>query len=444
MSDNFPSFTPSRRDFLKVTGLSAAALAGIPALAACGSDNENAGVAYISQDTTDPEIAAYDKWNAAFTKANDGLEATGQHLGAGTDFLTKLEAGLAAGNPPDLVTRWFSDEARTYWNRDSIAPATELLEQIAPLENWDETAISAFTVDGTLIGIPLDVSVFPFFWRKDLLEAANLQVPETWDDLLTAAEKLTVDGMHGTVVPHARSTQISYIFWIMLWSNGGCVVDPALNVALDTPEVVETLNFLKELAQFSPPGSAQFDWGDNIGSFVSGKSASVLYQGRVLANIEDQNPDLRDAITVGMVPYGKQPATLGLWSGSSIPAAAENPEGAEAYIKMMHSPEHYASWLNVAPGHNWAADVTMMDNDTVQADPIVNHYSDIIDEIRAMSEFARSFAQESSDHEVNYNAASFLNSNVLADMVQRVLINDEDASSVARWGAEQATAIMER
>ena len=438
----------TRRDFLKASALAALGLAGSSVLSSCNSGGPSGNLTYLSGDTSDAEQEVYQSWISSFKEANSGVEITGEHLSYGTDFLTKLDALVAAGTPPDFVPRWFSDEALSFWDKGELKPVNNLMEKLG-MDGWDESSLRKFRIGDDYIGVPYTVSAFPFFWRKDLIDKHGLQIPETWNDLIAAAQALTEDtdgngevDIYGTVVPYGRNSQTSYLFWMMIWTNGGYVVDQDLNVSLNSPQVVETLDFLKELAQYSPPGSAEYSWGENVGAFVSGLSASVLYQGRVFTNIANENPDLADKITVGPIPYGKEPATLGLWAGSSIFSGSDNVESAEAFIEHIHKPAEYVKWLAILPGHYWASRLTMLDQPEFAELPLVQKYQNEIKRIASYTDGARSFSQESPDHKINPYSTAILGSNVLADMVQMVLIQGDSAQKAAEWGATQVKDLM--
>lgn len=53
------------------------------------------------------------------------------------------------------------------------------------------------TMDGATYGVPYYSHAQVMWYRTDLLEANNLEVPKTWDEFYDAAVALTKDGVYG-------------------------------------------------------------------------------------------------------------------------------------------------------------------------------------------------------------------------------------------------------
>ena len=47
------------------------------------------------------------------------------------------------------------------------------------------------------------------WYRKDLLDAAGLEVPKTWDEFAAAAKALTKDGVYGCSFPCGASDMMA-------------------------------------------------------------------------------------------------------------------------------------------------------------------------------------------------------------------------------------------
>ncbi|CAE8598914.1 unnamed protein product, partial [Polarella glacialis] len=58
------------------------------------------------------------------------------------------------------------------------------------LEQFDQRAIKAFTIDGKLLAIPSFLDSTLLYYRRDLLQKYNLSVPRTWDELEIAALRI--------------------------------------------------------------------------------------------------------------------------------------------------------------------------------------------------------------------------------------------------------------
>ena len=44
------------------------------------------------------------------------------------------------------------------------------------------------------------------------------------------------------------------------------------------------------MRELCPPGATNYSWGESLTAFVSGATATGIYTGRVLINVNTQNP----------------------------------------------------------------------------------------------------------------------------------------------------------
>ena len=83
---------------------------------------------------------------------------------------------------------------------------------------------------------------------------------------------------------------------------GGQVLSPELEVAIESPEAVNALEFYRSIREFCPPGATGYSWGESLSAFVSGAAATGLYAGRVLVNVNNRNPRLKEYVTCVQFP----------------------------------------------------------------------------------------------------------------------------------------------
>src|SRR5690606_4634276 len=80
---------------------------------------------------------------------------------------------------------WVEDETRTApdWDFEDFYPA--LIESL----RWDTTEYGG-AGEGGLWALPVNEEGYALFYRKDILEANGIEVPQTIDELIAAAAKL--------------------------------------------------------------------------------------------------------------------------------------------------------------------------------------------------------------------------------------------------------------
>ena len=80
------------------------------------------------------------------------------------------------------------------------------------------------------------------YYNKDMFDAAGLEYPQadwTWDDLLTAAQALTKDGVYGFYAPVTYNE-----LYKVVAQNGGALFDEDGNPTIDSAENVEALQWM--------------------------------------------------------------------------------------------------------------------------------------------------------------------------------------------------------
>ena len=182
--------------------------------------------------------------SAAEDEALTGLlDQFNEETGASAEFSPSpnydpdLQAALAGGQPPDV---FYVDSFRLpdLVEAGALAPPPE-----GAISDPDDIAPSlreAFTYDGTFYCPPKDFSTLALQYDPAALEAANVEVPTTWDELRTAAEALTTEDQAAIV------NQVQYPRWAQfLFQNGADLTnEDVTEMTLDTPEAREALEFI--------------------------------------------------------------------------------------------------------------------------------------------------------------------------------------------------------
>lgn len=198
----------------------------------------------------------------------------------------KLLTQMVARKAPDVLTGW--DYIPWTWASKNqlldLQPyvkkylTEEQISQFYPvIWNW-------FVYKGKRIAVPKYTSPMVLFYNVDAFDEAGVSYPSkdwTWDDLLTAAKKLTKKE-NGRIVRFGfQESTALYRLVMWIWQNGGNI-HPEGNrseCTLDEPEAIEAMKFIKDLTwkyNVSPkPGQAMRTATDEAmeASFMAGKVA---------------------------------------------------------------------------------------------------------------------------------------------------------------------------
>ena len=433
----------TRRTLLK--GLAASsALAGVGGRAARAQDETI--IRWWSPQSAPAQLAAYEYQIAEFEKLHPGVRVVFEKT-SDEGYAPQLAAAFASGEVPNVVTHLPSFAVSNYWRNGLLEPFNDVIEMIGP-EKFYPGANKIYEVDpGQFAGVGIGNSAANMLWvRRDLMEQAGIDtIPETWDELRAACAAMQGGGIYGAPLPYARNSMTTLTIIGFIHLAGGSVFSPDLDVALDSDATVDALEFYRSMREFCPPGATNYSWGESLTAFVSGATATGIYTGRVLINVTTQNPPIADQVTCALYPRISTevpPWTFNDFPSVFIPRDAPDMEMTKRFAAFLFDPEGYIRQLHAAPGHVLPVLKTISQDPRYQDNEIIEKYTG---EVELMAEAAASgfnLGYETDDHQPNAKAGEIVNSGVLAEMVQRVVLNDEDAKTVIGETASAVEAIM--
>ncbi len=275
----------------------------------------------------------------------------------------RATAAFASGNLPDVIyhplkNTWSWADAGIL---DSFA-ATEAMNELGA-DTFLSAALDKVSDGNDYVAVPVDGWTQLLVYREDLFTAAGLNAPSTYDDILVAIEALhNPPEMYGFVA--ATDPDQGYtmqVFEHVALANGVQLVDTQGQVVVNSPKLVETLEFYKKLAAASPPGN--LFWQHSRELYLAGKAAMIIWSPFLL----DELAGLRDSapVTVSDDPTTKElaqkTAFLGSLAGPSNPSGAgwadyryfgitvdANIEAAVEFVKFSMN-EGYVKTLAIAP-----------------------------------------------------------------------------------------------
>lgn len=442
MTRSIFSSSISRRGALK--GLAAATAAtGLPRTA---FGQEDVTLRWWSPQGAPAQVEAYRFQIAAFEAANPGIKVVFETT-SDEGYAPQLAAAFSSGEVPDIVTHLPSFAVQTYYANGLVEPLDSVIEAIG-VDDFYPGANEVFrAADGAYCGTGIGNSAANMLWlRRDLMEAAGIDsAPRTWDELRVAVQAMQTGGIYGAPLPYGRNSMTSLIFIGFIHQAGGQVFTPDLEVALDNEGTRNALEFYREMREFCPPGATSYSWGESLTAFVSGATATGIYTGRVLVNVNDQNPPIADFITC--VTYPTISADVAPWTFNDfpsvfIPAQSRHKDAAKEFAAFLFQPEGYIRQLHAAPGHVLPVLRSISENPLYLDNPIIEKYTEEVDLMAAAAAGGFNLGYESPDHASNPKAGEIIASNVISEMVGRVILNGDDVDTALSDASQAIEAIM--
>jgi multiple sugar transport system substrate-binding protein len=172
--------------------------------------------------------------------------------------------------------------------------------------DYPKNAVSIGTFGGAPYIVPLVTEWQVLYYRKDLLSAAGLKVPATFDQLEAAAKKLNSESVAGFASRGkgaAAVTQLSsYIY-----SYGGLYLDNGVAV-FDSKPALDAIRFYGMMnGTYGPKGVTSMSWENIMPLFQAGKIAmwtdACVFYGQVV----DPSKTALTRDQVGIAPFPAGP-----------------------------------------------------------------------------------------------------------------------------------------
>ncbi len=189
-----------------------------------------------------------------------------------------------------------------------------------------------------------------------------MPVPDSWDHILQAAQVLhdppLIWGFVIATDPEQSYTQ--QVFEHLALSNGVRLTSPPGNVDLNTPEMVQTLEFYKALSRFTPRGN--FHWRHTRMDYVSGRASMIIWSPFILDELSGLRKDMPVVPDIAMGEPGYLARNTGLVTTIHGPEGAAqygqinylgitrdaNKTAAKQWVKFLLT-DGYLEWLSMAP-----------------------------------------------------------------------------------------------
>ena len=224
-----------------------------------------------------------------------------------SDLQTRIQTAVTSGQAPDVVNignTWAVSLQAT----GAFLPLDDAaMDAIGGADKFVDTALETGGAPGTEpTSVPLYGLAYGLYYNKAMFEAAGLQPPTTWEEMVSAAQTLTdpATGVYGMALAAGSYTENNHFAFINATQNGAELFDEDGNPTFTEDGVVDGIVRYLDLMQtdaVANPSNAQYDNASfAVTDFAAGKAAMILNQNNANATIE-ANGMAPDAY--GVVPF---------------------------------------------------------------------------------------------------------------------------------------------
>lgn len=346
-------------------------------LAACSSSSQTA-----SEDSDTVELRFFHRWPSEpkkqyFEEAVKEFEELHPNIKIKTEavlndsYKEKIRVVLGSNNPPDVYFSWSGEFAYNFARAGQSLDLTSYVEEDT---DWSgqiiESQFGPFTLDGKVYGIPWSTDGKAFFYNKKVFNDLNLEIPTTWEELLTVSEKIKDAG----ITPIAFGSKAPWTISHYIGSLNEYIV-PEDVIAKDYslsnsdgefthPGYVTALEKFIELEPYFNQGVNSVDHQYARELFNGGKAAIGYFQ---LAEIGLIEPSLGEDLGVFNTPFveggeGNPSSITAAPEGIMISSKTKHPEEAMEFIKFLTSKEKGIEQLKEVSEYSAVKETTTPEN----------------------------------------------------------------------------------
>jgi trehalose/maltose transport system substrate-binding protein len=243
------------------------------------------------------------------------------------------------------------------------------------------------TVDGRLVGIPWFTDAGMLYYRTDLLEKYELEVPQTWTELEEAA----------TLIQAGEREEGNEDFWGFVWqgnayegltcdalewqasSGGGVIINPEGVIEVNNPETIAAFQSAAGwVGTISPDGVIGFMEEDARAVWQAGNAAFMRNWPYAYSLGNQEDSPIAGMFDVSPLPGaepGMSAATLGGWQ-LAVSQYSENPDAAAALALFLTS-EPEQKIRAIEGSYNPTIQSLYEDEDVLEAVPFFGSLFDV-------------------------------------------------------------------
>ncbi|MBN1315559.1 MAG: extracellular solute-binding protein [Anaerolineales bacterium] len=236
-----------------------------------------------------PEMDAF--WRGivdSFNQTNDSNITVELSMIDEETYKTKLPIDLRSSDAPDIYFQWEGGQLAFTVRNGFGADLGPYYEQYGWEDFLNPGAVSVSSLDGAKYLACYNMTAFTFFYNKAVFEQYKIAVPETWDDLLAAAQTLKDNGVAPFGLGNSQKWPAQFPWTNLLIHKYGIEVWEQLannQIPWTDERVVDAFAMMQDLVNqgFYLQGVNAMDYSDVVIPIINGEAAMLMYMGSFAA-----------------------------------------------------------------------------------------------------------------------------------------------------------------
>lgn len=306
-------------------------------LAACGDASNANGTVTLA-------IWDYYDTTPAITKRLTDFSATHPKVKFQRSYVpynnlnTKVLQAAASGTLPDLIVFNGVDHSQ-YSSQGMLVDITDRLKAANLTDKYYPGPLQSGAWNSKNYGIPDDCNCLALYYNADMLDAAGVKPPATWDELRSTAKKLTKSGVYGFGMSALQQESAIFQFLPYLWQAGADIN------SLESSGATEALTLLVSMIKDGSMSKEVITWdqGAVFTEFLNGN----------IAMCEDGPWELPDAQSKANFKWGVVPMPKGVKEATTmggetwgITTNSKSVDDAWAFLLSTQEPNTLKNYLS--------------------------------------------------------------------------------------------------
>lgn len=227
---------------------------------------------------------------------------------------------------------------------DLTDATSDIIDEFVP------AAVESQKVDGKLVALPMFLGAPALYYRNDLLEKYEKDVPQTWSEMTTTAQEIMQaerdagnDDMWGYVFQGAAYEGLTCNAMEWIASNGGGrVVEPDGEISVNNEKAAEALDLAASwVGGISPEGVLNYAEEDARGVFQSGNAVFMRNWNYAYALVTGDDSPIKDGVDVTTLPAGDSGEGASILGGSHLAVSrySEHQDAAIELVRFLNNEE---------------------------------------------------------------------------------------------------------
>ena len=320
-----------------------AAAVSLLAAGCSGSPSESDGPVtltywdFLDPSQDNPRAKALKENIAGFEAANPDINVELAVVSLG-DMLNRLPQAAAAGQAPD-VFKMFTPQVPQMASAGAYSPlpaaASETTDWLRPIDTLAGP-------DGKQVAVPYEYRTCAFYYNEKVLKQLDVEVPKTYDEVVTVAGKAAEAGLTGFGTGFSdtdNSAIIATFFDCFMSQVDQPIWDGDGKADFATEKGIEFGNFLADLRDAGALGSSvtSDSYGTVADGLANGTVAMTVLGTERIVTMASQNPDVKWTSLPSASTGDDTGATIGWTLG--IGADSKHADAAWKFIEYMTGPK---------------------------------------------------------------------------------------------------------